>query len=394
MTVDFISLAVITCIAAFVPIIARMIPHRLIPEAVFLLLIGALCGPYCAGFIHVDDTVLFLSDLGLAFLFLLAGFEIEPKKIVGPQGRHGLITWVVTMLAAAFLVWIIGLIEVSWIEAIVVAIAMTTTALGTLLPILAERKLLNTAVGDAVLAYGTWGELGPVLAMAFLLSARSTLASFLVLLALLALCVAVVLSARGVKRYGRKIFEWVNEASQTTSQAYVRNTVFLLILLLAAASIFKLDLVLGAFAAGFVLRQLVPEENTTLELKLNGMAHGFFIPLFFVVSGAEIDLASIGAAPLMLLAFMGLLLVIRGVPILAAQHLSKHSRNLNFREKVSVSLYCTTALPLIVALTSVAMDSGDMSPQVASALVAAGALTVLLMPLLALFSHGKKHHHR
>lgn len=390
MTVDFTSLAVITFLAALVPIVARTIPGRIIPETVFLLLFGALCGPFCAGLINTDETILFVSDLGMSFLFLLAGFEIDPKKIVGTQGRHGLITWAISLAAGTALVGAFGLFQKDHIEALAVAIALTTTALGTLLPILAERGIMNTSMGDAVVAYGTWGELGPVIAMALLLSTRSTLASFLVLVALAALCVLLVIFARGVKRYSRKVFNWICEASQTTSQTYVRLTVFLLAVLLATASVFKLDIVLGAFAAGFALRRLVPEENETLEPKLNSMAHGFFIPLFFVVSGSNIDIAAIGAMPLLLVAFIALLLLVRGLPILIALKMSKYSSDLDFGERVGVSLYCTTALPLIVALTSVAVDSAGMTPGVASTLVAAGAITVLIMPLLALVFHGKQ----
>lgn len=384
MTINFISLAVIALIAALVPIVARAIPGRIIPETVFLLIAGALCGPYCLQLIGVDETISFISDLGLAFLFLLAGFEIEPTKIVGKQGKHGLATWTVSLAIAAAFVQISGIVELGSIEGIAIAIALTTTALGTLLPILGERKLMGTPVGDAVLAYGTWGELGPVIAMALLLSTRSTIGSIVVLLALAALCIAMVGFAKAVRRYSRKVFTWITEGAQTSSQTYVRFTVFLLVTLLTAASIFDLDIVLGAFAAGFALRRIVPEENTTLELKLNGMAHGFFIPLFFVVSGANINIAAIGTKPLMLVIFIALLLMVRGLPILLSLRVSKESRDMAFGDQMSVALYCTTALPLIVALTSVAVSSGSMTTDVSSVLVAAGAITVLVMPLLAM----------
>lgn len=389
MTVNFISLAVIAFIAAIVPIAARAVPGRIVPETVFLLAAGAIAGPYVLGFVAVDETISFISDLGLAFLFLLAGFEIEPKKIVGTQGKHGLATWVVSLGLAALFIEVSGIVELGSINGIAIAIAMTTTALGTLLPILGERKLMGTTVGDAVLAYGTWGELGPVIAMALLLSSRSTWGSIVVLLIMAALCFLVLGFAKGVQRYSRKVYAWIAEGSQTSSQTYVRFTVLLLVLLLTAASLFDLDIVLGAFAAGFILRRVVPEENERLELKLNGMAHGFFIPLFFVVSGAKINVAAIGMKPLMLVIFILLLVLVRGIPILLSLRFAKQSRTMPLGDKISVSLYCTTALPLIVALTSVAVDAGTMSNDVASVLVAAGAVTVLVMPLLALLFQRK-----
>ena len=228
--------------------------------------------------------------------------------------------------------------------------------------------------------------------MALLLSARSALASALIMLALLLLCVLVGVFSRGVRRRAGRIFNFIVEGSQTTSQTYVRLTILLLVSLVAFSAIFDLDIVLGAFAAGFVLRAIVPQENETLELKLNGMAHGFFIPLFFIVSGVKIDLSAVGARPLMLVGFIALLMLVRFLPMLIDLRLSPASRDMSWDEHVSVALYCTTALPIIVAVTSLAVGAGAMEEQTASVLVCAGAVTVLAMPLLALLKHtqGKK----
>lgn len=392
MAVDFVSLAIIALVAAVVPVIARLIPGRLIPETVFLLFIGAILGPSVLGWLAVDETISFLSELGVAFLFLLAGFEIEPRNLAGTQGKHALGTWLVSFAIALGFVYFAGIGQADRIQAIAVAIALTSTALGTLLPILKERGLMGTRLGDTVIAYGTWGELGPVLAMALLLSARSALASALIMLALLLLCVLMGVFSRGVRRRAGRIFNFIVEGSQTTSQTYVRLTILLLVSLVAFSAIFDLDIVLGAFAAGFVLRAIVPQENETLELKLNGMAHGFFIPLFFIVSGVKIDLSAVGARPLMLVGFIALLMLVRFLPMLIDLRLSPASRDMSWDEHVSVALYCTTALPIIVAVTSLAVGAGAMEEQTASVLVCAGAVTVLAMPLLALLKHtqGKK----
>lgn len=387
MAVDFVSLAFIALVAATVPILARAIPGRVVPEVVFLLIAGAIMGPHLLGLVAVDDTISFLSDLGLAFLFLLAGFEIDPKNITGTQGKHGLVTWAVSFLLAAAFVYFSGVVTLDSVEGIAVAIALTTTALGTLLPIMKERGLMGTPMGDSILAYGTWGELGPVLAMALLLSTRSTVATLGVLLGMALLCLAVVLFAGYVSKYATKVYGWITEASQTTSQTYVRFTVLLLVLLLAFAEIFHLDIVLGAFAAGFVLRYLLPEENHTLEVKLDGMAHGFFIPLFFVVSGANINLLAIGDKPFMLVGFIVLLLAIRGLPVFLSLTLAKGTKSMTRGKRMSVAAYCTTALPIIVAVTSVAVSVGAMSADTSSVLVAAGAVTVLIMPFLGMVLH-------
>ena len=151
---------------------------------------------------------------------------------------------------------------------------------------------------------------------------------------------------------------------------------------LGLAFLFQLDVVLGAFAAGFILRFVTPNGNHTLNLKLEGVGYGFLIPVFFVVSGASIDVKAVVANPALLITFIIMLLLVRAVPIFVATTLDHRVNPLDPQDKLTVSLYCTTALPLIVAVTSLAVQGGTMHQTIASTLVAAGAVTVFLMPLL------------
>ena len=131
----FVSLAIIALVAFASPFIASAIPGKPVPETVFLLVLGAVLGPHMLGVIHVDAEVSLVSELGLAFLFLLAGFEIDPKNITGVEGRYGLATWAVTFgiawLAVRFTPWF----SVSHFDGIAVTLALTSTALGTLVPL-------------------------------------------------------------------------------------------------------------------------------------------------------------------------------------------------------------------------------------------------------------------
>lgn len=151
---------------------------------------------------------------------------------------------------------------------------------------------------------------------------------------------------------------------------------------LGLAFLFQLDVVLGAFAAGFILRFVTPNGNHTLNLKLEGVGYGFLIPVFFVVSGASIDVKAVVANPALLITFIIMLLLVRAVPIFVATTLDHRVNPLDPQDKLTVSLYCTMALPLIVAATSLAVQGGTMHQTTASTLVAAGAVTVFLMPLL------------
>lgn len=383
MPVDLISLAVIALVAAVSPMIAQMIPGKPIPEVVFLLVAGALLGPYMADLIRTTDSVELLSDLGLAFLFLLAGYEINPKHLTGSQGKRGLVTWIVTLGLGFLVVRLSPDFSVSHVDGIAVAIALTTTALGTLLPILKERNLMETRVGESILAYGTYGELGPVIAMAILLSSRAEWKTVLILVGFVGIAVLAGVFSAKAKRAGGAVFKFLTANANTTAQTAMRVTVLLLVALVALSAIFDLDIVLGAFAAGFVLRYVIPEGDHDLEMKLDGIAYGFLIPVFFISSGAKINLMAVFTQPFLLVGFILMLLLIRAVPVFIALTTGKDTRDMSPNSRLTVALYCTTALPIIVAVTSVAVKVGAMPQDTASVLVSAGAITVFLMPFLA-----------
>ena len=383
MDTDFISLAIISIVAAIVPLIANRIPNKLVPETVLLLIAGAVLGPYALNVVNTTDAVSLLSELGMAFLFLLAGYEIDPRNLTGRQGRSSVITWLVSFAIATIIVMVFTSAETGSIGATAAAIALTTTAIGTLMPILAERGLLGTRIGDLVLSYGTYGEIMPILAISLLLTTRAKWVTVIILLLFAAIAVVVGVQAKRFRHVGNQAYDFLVDRANSGSQTLVRATICLLICLVAISAIFDLDIILGAFAAGFVLRYVVPEGNHSLEHKLEGIGYGFLIPLFFVVSGASIDLSAIGAKPLMLVVFIVLLLVVRFVPIMVSLRLNRQTRNMHWSDRVTVAFYCTTALPLIVAVTNVAVSAEAMDPATASVMVAAGAISVFLMPLLA-----------
>lgn len=382
MTQELVSLTIIMAVAALSPIVVQLVPGKFIPQTVLLLAAGAALGPYGFGVITVNDAVKLLSELGLAFLFLLAGYEINPKRLAGHQGKMGLVTWVVTLAIAWVVITLVPFFSKQGMNGFAAVITLTTTALGTLMPILKERNLEGTPVGDAIISYGTWGELGPVLAMAVLLSTRTGWQTLLILGAFLAICIICAAVPAKARKTGHIAYRFLTENANTSSQTMMRMTVFLLIFLVTISALFDLDAVLGAFAAGFILRYIIPDGMQSLETKLEGIGYGFLIPVFFVVSGAAINVQAVVGQPALLITFIAMLMLIRAVPVYLAMSLDKKENPMSTHHRVTVALYCTTALPVIVAVTSLAVKVGTMQQTTASTLVAAGAVTVFLMPLL------------
>jgi Kef-type K+ transport system membrane component KefB len=375
MTEEFRSLVVIAAIAAFVPLLVGLFRIK-VAEVVLLLGAGIVFGPELLGWITVDDSIELLSELGLGLLFFLAGMELEQRAVRGQSGRLAAIGWFLSLGVAALAAIVMtatGKIH----DTLGVAIALTSTALGTLLPILRDRGELNTRFGTLFMGAGAWGEFGPIIAISVLLGTQS---SFIAILSLVGFgLVALVLATLPSRLAGDRVREILARGHHTSSQTALRFTMLLLILLLAMAGSFGLDVVLGAFIAGIIVRRFAPPSaESTLQVRIEAIGFGFLIPLFFVVSGANLDIISIIENPAPMLRFFLYILVARGL----VQYLLYRRAIPDRRERARFSLLVATGLPIIVAVTSIEVEAGVMSPTNAAALVGAGALTVLVFPLV------------
>lgn len=373
---DLLSLLVIVAIAAVVPIILGFIRVR-VAEVVLLLIGGIIFGPEVLGWIQIDDSIDLLAEIGLGMLFFLAGMELERHAVQGRSGKLAAIGWLVSLglaLVASLTFDALGLFD----DGLAVAIALVSTALGTLLPIMRDSGLLSTKFGTYFMGAGAWGELGPIIAISVLLGSQS---SFLALLTLAFFgVVAVVLAVIPDRFKSERIERIIEIGHSSSSQTAVRLTVLLMIALLSLADVLGFDVVLGAFIAGIIVRRyLSPGKEHLVQGKVETMAFGLMVPLFFIVSGARLDVIAIITNPFMMLGFFLLIVLVRAVP-----QLFVYRRALpEIRERTRLSLYIATALPIIVAVTTLQVDAGLMDTEEAAALVGAGALTVLVFPLLA-----------
>lgn len=277
--------------------------------------------------------------------------------------------------------------------AIVMAIALTSTALGTITPMLKQDKLLGTRVGDSVVIHGAIGEVAPITAMALLLGTRSTWTTMLILLAFIAIAVAVAIMPFAITT----LMPWFKDAfisgAGSTNQTIMRLIILILAILMAVTAVFELDIVLGAFAAGIILNRIVPDEfHKGLENRLDVVFYSMLIPVFFVVSGMAIDWKVIVDEPLKVLGIPLLILVTRGLPVFLRENLHQTGSDVETtRERLQVALYAATGLPIIVAVMTLAVDSGIVDSETASIFIAGGALTVAIFPFLSSLVREKEH---
>lgn len=369
-----VELFAVVAVAAVAPLVAALIPHQRVPQVVLLILGGILIGPYGLGLQPLQEVEL-VANVGLGFVFLMAGFEIDPGALFARAGKLALVAWATSAVLATVVVGILA--ALGYVRAFVpVALALTTTALGTVLPSLREQGMLGGALGRYFMASGAIGELLPILAIAVFLGVNSRIAALVSIAAIALVAVALALTPRVL--HGRRLAHIVAEGADSTGQTTLRWSLLLLIGLLVLAGEFGLDVVLGALLAGVVLRRWAPGEAEAFESKLDAVGYGFFIPVFFVVAGMGVDLKSIMESPERMFVFLALLVMVRGLPVLVV-----YRRALAIRQRTQLMLFTATTLPLIVALTEIGLNNGTMRPENAAALVGAGVLSVLLFPFLA-----------
>jgi Kef-type K+ transport system membrane component KefB len=372
------TLLVVTLVAALTPIVVAALPGPRIPQVVVLILAGILIGPQGLGLANTADIKL-IANVGLGFLFLLAGYELDPRLLRAHAGRLAITGWVISAVIAVGTVAVLG--SIGFVHDFVpIGLALTTTALGTLLPILHDNDLLSGKFGRYVLAAGAVGELFPIVAISLFLTRRGEFVAIASIVAVAA--VAIVLAILPHVIGERRLRAIIRQGRRATSQTTLRWSIVLLLALLVAAERFGLDVVLGAMLAGIVLRSWthrIEVDVTPLEGKLDAVGYGFFIPVFFVSSGMGLDVKSIAQNPLRLLVFFLLLLVVRGLPSLLI-----YRRALPARQRIEMTFITATTMPLLIAIAVIGLSDGVMIPANAAALVGAGVLSVLFYPAIAI----------
>jgi Kef-type K+ transport system membrane component KefB len=378
--VDAASFLVIVATAALAGLIVTVLgPRVAIPVVVVELVLGIIVGPQVADIARLDPATEFFGNLGLGMLFFFAGYEINFERIRGRPLKLAGAGWLVSLLLAYGLAGVLAVTGVV-VSGLYTGSAMATTAIGTLIPILRDAGELRTRFGTYLLAAGAAAEFGPILLVTLVLSTGHPLHEAIILVFFVALAVVTGIFAVRTAWRGWALIERTFEAS---SQLAVRLAVVLVFGLVTLASSLGLDLLLGGFVAGMITRlALRGRELDVFESKLTAVGYGFLIPFFFVTSGMAFNADELFTDPVALLKlplFVVLFLVVRGVPALVF-----YRRVFGLRDRLALGVFSATELPLVVAITTLALEGGEMHPSTAAALVGAAIISTLAFPLLGL----------
>lgn len=380
----FTNLLIVVAAAFAVPLLLGLAPRVRLPAVVLEIVAGIVIGPAGLGWVEIDAPIDVLALIGLAFLLFLAGLEVEFAMLRGRVLRlagGGFLVSFALALAAGFALQAAGFVS----QPLFAAIILSATSLGIIIPLLKDAGQSATPFGQLVIAAGSIADFGAVILLSIFFSREGagTASQLLLLGSFLLLAVVAGLVVAGAEHV-RPVRDAVGRLANTTAQIRVRGAFLLMIAFAALAQGLGLEVILGAFAAGAILKLTDRDEammHPEFRTKLEAVGYGVFIPVFFVTSGLRFDLdalvssaGTLARVPVFLLA----LLLVRRLPALL------YRGEVGGRQALIAGLLQATSLPFIVAATAIGLDLDLLSPANGAAFVAAGLLSVLVFPLVSL----------
>jgi len=382
--ISFTSLAIVAAAGFAAPLVLGFFPRLRLPSVVLEIVLGILIGPSVLGWAQPDEAVTLMALIGLSFLLLIAGLEVDYDRLRGRLLEITGLGFVVSFgigLLAGFGLDAAGIVGAP----LLVAIMFSATGLGIVIAVLKDAGAVESPFGQLVIAGSSLAEVGTIILLTLFFSGESTSVTVkLVLFGLFGLlCLAVVLTVSGFE-HSMRLTQALVRLQDTTAQVRVRGAFVLLAIFIVLAERFGLEAILGAFLAGAIIKFVDRDQAMThpqFRQKLEVVGFGVFIPFFFVSSGIRYDAGALLASTSTLARvplYLGILLAARGLPALLYRALVER------REVAASALLQATSVGLFVVASQIGQDMGLISAANAAALIAAGLLSVILFPLGAL----------
>src|SRR5262245_59216188 len=383
-TISFGGLAIVAAAALAAPLAVGLFPRVPVPSIVLEIVLGIVIGPEVLGWVSIDTPIQVMSLLGLAFLLLLAGLEVDYERFRGQPLRRSAVGHAISFglaLLIGFGLHAGGLVK----SPLLIGIALSATSVGIVIPVLKDAGQVRTPFGQLVAAAASIAEVAPIVLLSLFFSGEA--GGLGVKLLLLGLFVLFVLAA-GVAVLGAEQSMRISSAflrlQDTTAEIRIRGSFLLLAVFVVLAERLGLEAILGAFLAGAIIKLLDRDQTMThpeFHRKLEAVGYGVFVPVFFVATGVRFELdallanaTSLARVPI----FLAALLLARGLPALVYRSFT------NRTQTASAGLLQATSLSFLIVAGQIGVQLGLIRPAASAALVAAGLLSVLLFPLTAL----------
>jgi Kef-type K+ transport system membrane component KefB len=383
-SVSFDNLAAVAAVAFAAPLLLGLVPALRLPSVLLEIGAGIVLGPSVLGWVQADAAVDVLSLIGVGFLLLLAGLEIEVDRLRGAVLRLALTGFALSFAIAVAVGY--GLDAAGVVGApFLVAVILSATSLAVVLPLLKDSGLAGSAFGQMVIAAASIADVATVILLSLFFSEQTAgVGVRLLLFALFGLVCVVAGAAIAAGARVPSLSAALLRLQDTTAQIRVRGAFVLLMAFSIIAQRFGLEAILGTFLAGMLLKLADRDDAMThshFHEKLTEAGFGFFIPVFFVASGLRLDagaLVSDSSTLLHVPVLVAAIYVIRGLPAIL------YSSLLGSRRAVAAGLLQSTTLSFVLIASQIGQELGLLGSSEAAALTAAALVSVLVNPVLAL----------
>ncbi|MEZ4767266.1 MAG: cation:proton antiporter [Caldilineales bacterium] len=384
----FLPLVIVLLLAFVVPILLAR--FRRVPVVVGEIVAGILVGPAVLGLVTETPILVFMQDIGLAFLMFLAGMEINldqllparngPVKSQEPRVASTALAVYALTLALALVAGFLVVRQGAGGDPLLLAFVFSATSLGVVLPTLKDRGMLSTRFGQFILVSATLADFVTIILLTVYIITFDR-GFDLEVLSLGLLFIAFLIFYRVGPAFVRRprVRKFFDDLSHATVQIKVRGAILVLMLFVVLAEFVDAELILGAFLAGVIISLLKGPEDESLVEKLEAFGFGFFIPVFFIMVGVDLDLAAAFDAParlVIVLVFLAVATAVKIVPVLIV------GRSFSLRERLASGVLLNTHLSLEVAIAVIGLRTGLLDAATSTFIVLFALLTVLAMPLI------------
>ncbi|MGX0562225.1 Kef-type K+ transport system membrane component KefB/Trk K+ transport system NAD-binding subunit [Staphylococcus schleiferi] len=382
---EFVSLVIVIVAAMITPILINRLKISFLPVVVAEILMGIVIGNSFLNLVHRDEVLNILSTLGFIFLMFLSGLEIDfnafkkdksnKKKEEAKVPNHLRIALIVFMLIMIISVGLalafkwMGLID----DVLLMVIIISTISLGVVVPTLKEMNLMSTTIGQLILLVAVLADLATMLLLTVYGAVHASGAETLWLIGILVVFTVVFYFLGGLFKKA----PFLQKLMDGTTQIGIRAVFALIILLVALAEGVGAENILGAFLAGVVVSLLGPTQD--LVEKLDSFGYGFFIPIFFIMVGVDLNIPSLIKDPMILLiipVLIGAFIISKLIPVLLLK------KWFDMKTTIASAFLLTSTLSLVIAAAKIAEKLGMISKETSGVLVLSAVITCVFVPIV------------
>ena len=376
-----LSLFLVVLFALVVPILMARLKVNAVPTAVAEIIIGIVLGASGFNLVRPTHDLSFLSNLGVILLLFLSGMEINfdllkpGQKTKRKKGQiaplkvalNAFLGVTILSICLALLLKVLGLFG----DVMLATIIFMTVALGVVIATLKEKDILNRPIGQTILLTAVLGEVIPLMLLTVYAAINGGNTKQLWLIILL-FGVAILLLWRFKQPY-----LWFVKVTKSTTQLDVRLAFFLIFALVTVAERVGVENILGAFLAGIVMKLLEPSQETAD--KLTSIGYGFFIPIFFIMTGVKLNLRSLLAHPksLILLPILVLFLFLAKVPVALV-----YAQKFGSRNGIAGGFLTATTITIVLPTLAVARKLNVITRLQSDVFILAAVIVCILCPIL------------